>query len=84
MGSGRYIECGVVDLSTGSDSFYRLADVDISPSRPSAGERLFRQGSGSPELGVDAPADGAEKGEVPGRQFEAEHFRTVGPACCLA
>ena len=37
MGSGRYIECGVVDLSTGSDSSYRLAEVDISPSRPSAG-----------------------------------------------
>ena len=37
MGSSRYIECGVVDLSTGSDSSYRLAEVDISPSRPSAG-----------------------------------------------
>lgn len=49
-----------------------------------SGERLFRQGSGSPELGVDAPADGAEKGEIPGRQLEAEHFRTVGPACRLA
>ena len=38
MGSSRYIECGVVDLSTGSDSSYRLAEVDISPSRPSAGD----------------------------------------------
>ena len=27
----------VVDLSTGSDSSYRLADVDISVSQPSAG-----------------------------------------------
>ena len=35
--SSRYIECEVVDLSTGSDSFYRLADVDISVSRLSAG-----------------------------------------------
>ena len=38
MGSGRYIECGVVDLSTGSDSSYRLADVDMSTSRPFAGD----------------------------------------------
>ena len=40
MGSGRYIECGVVDLSTGYDSSYRLVEVDISPSRPSAGDLL--------------------------------------------
>ena len=33
----RYIECMVVDLSTDADSSYRLADVDISVSRPSAG-----------------------------------------------
>ena len=38
MGASRYIECGVVDLSTGSDSSYRLAEVDILPSRPSAGD----------------------------------------------
>ena len=38
MESSRYIECGVVDLSTGSDSSYRLAEVDISPSRPSVGD----------------------------------------------
>ena len=37
MGSSRYIECGVVDLSTDADSSYRLADFDLSPSRPSAG-----------------------------------------------
>ena len=36
VGSSRYIDCEVVDLSTGADSFYRLADVDISPSRLSA------------------------------------------------
>ena len=37
-GSSRYIECEVVDLSTGADSFYRLAEVDMSTSRPSAGD----------------------------------------------
>ena len=37
-GSSRYIECEVVDLSTGSGSFYRFADVDMSTSRPSAGD----------------------------------------------
>ena len=38
MGLSRYIECGVVDLSTGPDSIYRFADVDMSTSRPSAGD----------------------------------------------
>ena len=37
-GSGRYIECGVAVISTGADSFHRLADVDLSTLRPSAGE----------------------------------------------
>ena len=34
----RYIECGAVDISTDADSSYRLADVAISVSRPSAGD----------------------------------------------
>ena len=38
MESSRYIECGVVDLSTDADSSYRLADFDLSVSRPSAGD----------------------------------------------
>ena len=37
VGSSRYIEREVVDLSTGADSFYRFADVVLSVSRPSAG-----------------------------------------------
>ena len=49
-----------------------------------SGDRPCRQGAGPSELGVDAPANGAENGEVPGGQLEAEHVRTVGPAGCLA
>ena len=37
---GRYIECGAVDIMADADSSYRIADVDLSVSRPSAGNHL--------------------------------------------